>query len=941
MIERVFLGWDRPLLPLAVEWMAARGADWSDALVIVPTSQSGRRIREALAEACGGAVLSPSITTPGGLLHMADRADTAQPWEESLAWIVGLESIDDWEPFSGLMPQPDAEDPEWAHGLAAELTSLRRELQENGHTIASAARMLAQSPEQSRWEALARLEQVALRRLAEWHLRDRTRHPDDLLPPPGRVRRILLVGVPEIPPLIVRALMADPRPIHVLIAAPGDEAENFSPCGLPDVSWGSRELDWPATGIQLGAQPDHQAALAVAAVANSASPSDAVAIGCADPEVGEALVRAFNTAGWPAFHPGGPAATDPLAGWWRAFSRWLASPDFTNMAALLELPLSDRLVKGGRCWKSTVMHRMMERHMVRDTADLRHLLDSPDDVFDRGDPDAARQLREQVQSFLETAEAIATWDTRLRGGGMVPTAAKIISLIGDPTSPSTIAMLEWLDRAEPRIREIRKPTRFWIDLMCGAVAQPTTAPPDGRVVDIQGWLEVFHEPGRHLLLCGLNEGRVPARPAGDSWLGEPARARLGLITQETRAARDAWLFHAMTRARSAATGGDVTLICGKFSADGDALLPSRLLLTGTGTLLAERVRALFRGVSPPDTALRREADVWQWRVSTTNTETRRAPSVTAFRDYLACPFRYYLKHVLRMNRPEPARGEWNARDFGNVAHKALETWGRDASAHNASATDIAKHLIATADRAIASAFHGSPPLAVRIQREALCQRLQWTAEVLAEIHADGWRVIEIERDTRITLPDGTEIRGFIDRIDRHIDTGAIRIIDYKTGNLKGNSRAGLAESAHRQRATPALERKLAHLPHDCPAWHDVPAAKNGPVRHCWKNLQLPLYAAAMTPPADTPPPVPCYITLGNSRANTTLDCWESFSARDIQSAIECANWIIRQISQESFLPPASRVDFDDFADLAAGAPLDQLLNIDPQPPHPAAIHDDD
>ena len=52
---------------------------------------------------------------------------------------------------------------------------------------------------------------------------------------------------------------------------------------------------------------------------------------------------------------------------------------------------------------------------------------------------------------------------------------------------------------------------------------------DGRVIDVQGWLELFYEPGKHLVLCGMNEGMVPARNAGDPWLGEAAGKQLGLI----------------------------------------------------------------------------------------------------------------------------------------------------------------------------------------------------------------------------------------------------------------------------------------------------------------------------------------------------------------------------------------------------------------------------
>ena len=51
--------------------------------------------------------------------------------------------------------------------------------------------------------------------------------------------------------------------------------------------------------------------------------------------------------------------------------------------------------------------------------------------------------------------------------------------------------------------------------------------------------------------------------------------------------------------------------------------------------------------------------------------------VTAFRDYLRCPFRFYLKYVLRWSPLDLRKSEWDAFDFGILCHGALEALGRD------------------------------------------------------------------------------------------------------------------------------------------------------------------------------------------------------------------------------------------------------------------------
>lgn len=76
-VIRTFLGWDRPLLTLAVKHLTrnwtSRIIDLGHHLIIVPTKQAGRRLRSSLAlraseRDVGG--LPPAVVTP------ADRITT-------------------------------------------------------------------------------------------------------------------------------------------------------------------------------------------------------------------------------------------------------------------------------------------------------------------------------------------------------------------------------------------------------------------------------------------------------------------------------------------------------------------------------------------------------------------------------------------------------------------------------------------------------------------------------------------------------------------------------------------------------------------------------------------------------------------------------------------------------------------------------------------------
>ncbi len=50
-------------------------------------------------------------------------------------------------------------------------------------------------------------------------------------------------------------------------------------------------------------------------------------------------------------------------------------------------------------------------------------------------------------------------------------------------------------------------------------------------------------------------------------------------------------------------------------------------------------------------------------------------SVTEFRNYLACPFRFYLKKCLEMEDVIYENNEMDARSFGTIAHAVLEDFG--------------------------------------------------------------------------------------------------------------------------------------------------------------------------------------------------------------------------------------------------------------------------
>lgn len=908
MVTRVFLGWDRPFVTRAADWLLDRREDLPRLLVVTPTSQSGRRLRDAMVGKAE-ALLAPEFTTPGTLMKTPDPS-VAADWVERVAWMETLEGITDWSVYQELFPQAPDEDETWATGLAMEMTTLRHVLQENGLTLGAAARRLSSSIEADRWEALGRLEHQMEQVLGRWGFKSRSRVLAEGIALPSGINGIILVGVTEMPPLVERALLAWNGPVTALIGAPESEADAFSETGKPLAPWTDRIMPWPCEtkgAVRVSADLRQQANEALLAVTENQSPSHEVALGSADTDTGDEIATVFTRAGWPAFHPAAQPVISGLSRWFRIWSNWLADPKLAVMMDLLALPQTESLIGNQRAILAERLSSLRNQWMAIRPDDLRHRMAN---FKFRSDAQ-----KESAQSVVTATETLEQWRAMFLRDDFIAPMQRMLDLFlnADPeTSAQAADIAIWLAAATPIISRISRSPAFWIDVMLAALPHPSALPPENRVIDVQGWLELFFEPGRHLVLCGMNEGKVPARMTDDAWIGDAAAGQLGLRSNSERAARDAFLYQAMLEARR--NDGRVDVICAKSGAGGEPMLPSRLLLAASADELPARVKFLFRGIEPPEAGMRWQAD-WKWQPRAATVPLRL--NATSLPSYLACPFRFYLKHAAGMQAPEPDRIEWNARDFGTAAHEVMERWGRDTEARDlADPNKIHAWLCNELDRVVQESFGTRVPLAIRIQTEALRQRLLWLSHVQAENHRNGWETIEVEHKFEIPAGDAV-IVAKIDRIDRHRDDGTLRVIDYKTGKVES------VEKSHRRKITTNTVLP-AHLGNNSPAVYSVEdRGKTTDFR--WINLQLPLYAWVIQN-RDAVLPTPCYFTLGPTESDVAIQPWTDFSPHDLDAAKACADWIAAQIAAGVFWPPAEKVDYDDFANLTAGRKFEEMFN---------------
>ena len=178
-----------------------------------------------------------------------------------------------------------------------------------------------------------------------------------------------------------------------------------------------------------------------------------------------------------------------------------------------------------------------------------------------------------------------------------------------------------------------------------------------------------------------------------------------------------------------------------------------------------------------------------------------------------------------------------------------------------------------------------------------------------------FRSVEVER--KVELPVGEAmIVAMIDRIDRHRDSGRLRVLDYKTGKVESVDRA------HRKKLGAASELPR-HLSRECPAVYGGEEREKS-ADFLWHNLQLPLYAAALVAHGE-PLPAPCYFTLSSTEAEVAIREWTNFEQADLDAAQACADWVAGQIAAAAFWPPAEKITHDDYAILAAGRNFEEMV----------------
>ena len=800
-MRKEFIDPGKTLVEAASDWLVARAETVAEGakslerlLVIVPTAQSGRSLRLALARKAAergwGGIMPPAISMPD-LLLVDDSARTATEAEE-LAAMAELLMAADLDGFDALFPKKPADKSvEWALATAKSLLGIESILGEGALTMAD----VDAEEDKDRWKDLAAVEERFFSSLAAKGLRPRALSRRAAVEAgctlPG-IEEIILPGFVDVKAAFEKYLAASRANVRILVHADAGEGDVFDEWGRPATFFSAKIALWQVKSAPTAVVEADDIARHFREVrADEALPALAVCDSSIYPELEGAFQNRFGESELVLRNPSKePLATSALGRIVLSLERLSRTGDYETFSTFVRTGDAAR-------WAA--------REFGVDAATVAEWTGALDAVQNARLP---RTIDEAIEGAAAEAESARRESERAAAAGLKRLAEKVRESV-----PDTFGFLKRifsslvLDASNPSDRELfaAAETVRNVRADCASEAIPESLrgrifeellenafymlePVAPNILAADGWLELPWCEEDEVVLAGFNEGCVPENIVGHPFVPDSLRARLGLATNERRAMRDAFIFAEALRCRAP---GGVRVHLHQMSGDGNVMKPSRILFNGVDDeALPQMAKDLYAVTKGNEGAPAKELPpAWRLRLPfpPEGTIYRKRMSPTALDGYLRCPFGFYLAEVFGESSDDRNR-ELDALAFGNLCHEALDAFAKRGPKDSTDAREIARFL-EEAVREDLARFGNPLPAVVALQGEAAIARLEAFSLRQAERRKAGWRIVASERNFTCTIKGcPTVLSGRIDRMDEHEATGELAIIDYKTwdrATLKG------------------------------------------------------------------------------------------------------------------------------------------------------------
>ncbi|MDO4586244.1 MAG: PD-(D/E)XK nuclease family protein [Planctomycetia bacterium] len=503
-----------------------------------------------------------------------------------------------------------------------------------------------------------------------------------------------------------------------------------------------------------------------------------------------------------------------------------------------------------------------------------------------------------------------------------------------------------------------------IELLLRLTVKERQQPNDSEnALEIIGWLDLMTDDSATVAITCFNDNVVPSTFSNEIFLSGFLRRALHLENDRSRYCRDAYYLSAIL-----ATHSNIPIIFSRRSLEGDPLLPSRLLFADKSEVIAKRVCRFFDTESSFSDNQRKilsdlcenfeEIDFSGNNINKSETSKhspqkcsiehsfeppilkmkRPIPSimkVTEFRDFIACPYRYFLKHQFMLKSAVDNRSELDAAGFGNIIHEILKRFGKNEQIRDCDDPFLIQDwLNRQLDQYIKDFFGWNSSPVLPVQTELIRKRLNSFASWQAQWRSEGNLIRYVETSTASEMITfnvdniPVQIKGRIDRIDYNQRINRWFIFDYKTFDSIEEGKkipdADFADSPlislgvgnsvdkrHRKKKSVAInlnpaKSMLSKFLDVSPSKEtnsfddNLEESQNQPSFWEWTDLQLPLYRFFFKDilheyrlDANEIEPTPGYIVLPQTGLSKAVIA--PWTKNDFLSANETAFWIIRTI----------------------------------------------
>ena len=889
MIE--FLNPGRKLVDEVVDWLCGKverdpsGArSLAHLMVVVPTAQSGRNLRLALAKKAAGngwgGILPPRVVQPFHLVVPADQSLREANEAEVAALFMRFlaekrnEALTSWPHlFQHAEETTDLQaivDPEAGFALLDQMVDIWRVLAGKGLLMQdvpkseAAARVLesALGEDKARWDELTSFESEFFGFLKEHGLRLQVasvalaRKSAVKLDP--EIREIVLPALAD-PVLVlhdVLAQYADSVKITTLLHCEESERNRFDEWGRPKAECWTGEAHPVVSGLgdeDIVSLPDDRilAERLVNDFPKQGSGLKLPTLGLCDSELFTVISAAFLNDGYVIQNPErnrlavsslGVLIQNLLALWrpsaagitWASFAALMRSDDV--LVALKSAGLAtgrSKVLQGLDIYQNAFLPTFIEGKLER--PEIEH-------------------GKEAVAAFVDCANGFLSWIEESRKDrslvdflrdmlgrifsekdlGGTRSDKEFLQAVDCVRNAFTMLSSECIDKLD-----FSDESRMALARRLLGSASYSLESEESDVVRTEGWLELVWSLGDKIALVGLHEGAVPDSVVGHAFLPNELRVALGLTSNATRLARDSWLIKELVDSH---TPHAVRAYVARTNAKGDICRPSRLLFLCPDEVLASRVKSLFgdageTALTPP----RKISEAWRLRlpdeVALKKKDGMEYLSPSAIDTYLKSPLKYLLNYGLGMGDRYEEKKELGHNDYGTFVHRVLELFAnqqKDNPLTDEASIKVA--LNAIIDEEI-KRFGLHPTVNISLQLQSARDRLLRFAAIQAEWAQEGWRVegTEIPYFAKPFKDLDVSIKGFVDRVDYRVcrdGSKEFRIIDYKTWDD--------FDSAKREHIKTGTTRQI-----DFAECLKLPTMieKNRPVRML--TVQLPVYGACL------------------------------------------------------------------------------------------------